>query len=153
MTVAQDLFDAIESHALASGEFDSVNTNEPKAAPGTGLSCAIWIQSIGPAPEGSGLGATTARIEFQVRLYTSFLASPEDLIDPNLLHASISLMEDYSGDFGLSIVTGVRNIDLLGEHGTPFQADSGYLNQDGKIYRIIEIILPVLYNDLWQQTA
>ena len=36
MTVAQDLFDAIASHAAASGEFDAVNTVEPKAAPGTG---------------------------------------------------------------------------------------------------------------------
>jgi hypothetical protein len=153
MTVASELFDAIESHALASGIFDEVNTAEPKAAPGTGITCAIWIQSIAPAPEASGLAATTTRIEFQVRLYTSFLAEPVDMIDKNLLDASIALMEDYTGDFGLSIVSEVRSIDLLGEHGTPMQADAGYLNADGKIYRVITITLPIVYNDLWNQVS
>ena len=152
MTTASDLFDAIESHALASGLFDDVNTHEPKSAPGTGITCAIWIQNIGPAVAASGLAATSARIEFSVRLYTSFLAEPVDLIDKNLLDASIALMEDYSGDFGLSIVTGVSHIDLLGAYGTPLQADAGYLNQDGKIYRVVTINLPIIYNDLWTQT-
>ena len=152
MTVAQDLFDAVESHALASALFDDVNTHEPKSAPGTGITCSIWIQNIGPVPAASGLNTTSARIEFNVRIYMSFLAEPTDQIDPVLLDASIALIEDYTGDFGLSIVSGVRNVDVLGEFGTPLQGDAGYLNQDGKIYRVITITLPIVYNDLWTQT-
>ena len=155
MTTARDLFDAVQSHALATGEFDTVNTHEPKSAPGNTITAAIWLQSIGPATEGSGLASTTARIEFQVRLYTGFIAEPADMIDPNLLDASLVLMNSYSGDFALSIVTvaDVRTIDLLGIYGNPLEATAGYLNQDGSIFRVMDITLPLIVNDLWTQTA
>ncbi len=156
MGIAQDLFDAVESHAKASGWFDGgVNTVEPKAAPGNGLTCAIWLQTIGPAAGASGLAATTGRVEFSVRLYTSMLAEPEDTIDPNLTAAAISLMEDYSGDFGLTIVTSfdVQSIDLLGAYGTPLSANAGYLNADNKLFRVITITLPLIVNDLWAQAT
>ena len=155
MGSAQDLFDAVESPALASGLFDQVNTNEPKSAPGSGLSCAIWLQTIGPAEGASGLAATTGRIELSVRLYTSMLAEPEDMIDPNLTAAAISLMEDYSGDFGLTIVTSfdVQSIDLLGAYGVALSANAGYLNADGKLFRVITVTLPIIVNDLWAQAT
>lgn len=155
MTTALDLFDAVQSHAMATGEFDQVNTHEPKSAPGNEITAAIWLQTIGPADGGSGLAKTSARVELMVRLYTGFIAEPADMIDPNLLNASIVLMDSYTGDFGLTIVTAddVRMIDLLGVHGTPLQAVAGYLNQDGTIYRVIDITLPIIVNDLWTQTA
>ena len=155
MAVAQELFDAVESHALASGLFDAVNTNEPKAAPGSGLTCAIWMQNIAPAGGGSGLASTSVRVELSVRLYTSFLAQPEDMIDPTLTAACLALMEDYSGDFELGGITSesVRSIDLLGQFGVSLSAEAGYLNQDGAIYRVITITVPVVINDLWTQTA
>jgi hypothetical protein len=156
MGTAQDVFDAVQSHALATGLFARVNTAEPKSAPGTGLSCAIWVQSIRPAEGASGLAATTARMELAVRLYTNMLTSPEDMIDPNLVAASITLMESYSGDFALSVITTaptVRNVDLLGQFGTALAAEAGYLNQDGTMFRVITISLPIIVNDLWTQTA
>lgn len=154
MTTAQDLFDAIESHALASGEFDSVDTAEPKSAPGTGITCGIWMQAIGPAPDASGLAAVTSRVEFTITLYSAFITEPVDLIDPNLLHATIALMEDYAGDFRLSIISSVsiQSIDLLGAHGTPLQAQAGYVDIDGKMFRVMVITLPVIINDLWTET-
>lgn len=153
MSVALDLFDAVESHALASGLFDAVNTHEPKAAPGSGLSCSVWLQNIAPAQGGSGLNQTSARIELSVRLYTNMITEPADMIDPDLLAACIALMEDYSGDFELSSVSSVRAIDLLGTYGTGLSSDAGYLNLDGQLYRVITITLPIVVNDLWQQTA
>lgn len=157
MTAALELFQAIESHALASGLFQSVNRHEPKQAPvaETAPHCAIWLQTIGPPPAGSGLASTSVRVEFNVRIYASFVSQPEDMIDPALLNAAFELMEDYTGDFTLGNVTAVsvRQVDLLGAYGTPLSASAGYINQDGSIYRVVTITLPVVVDDLWTQTA
>lgn len=153
MSGAQDLFDALQSHALGSGLFHAVNTAEPKAAPGTGVYCAIWIQNIAPAQGASGLNTTTVRVEFNVRLYSAMIQQPMDMIDPNLTAAALTMMEKYSGDFGLSNITevNVRAIDLMGIYGTGMAATAGYLEQDGKLFRVITITLPVIVNDLFAQ--
>ena len=39
------LFDRVQSHAMTLALFESVNTHEPKSAPGSGIRCAIWVQS------------------------------------------------------------------------------------------------------------
>lgn len=148
------IIDAIVSHALASGQFERVNGHEPKAAPGNGLSAAVWVDSVGPARNQSGLAATTALVVFNVRLYSPMLAEPQDAIDPNLTGALDALMTAYSADFELG--GNVRNIDLLGTasgNRAPLSAQAGYLNQDGKLYRVYTITLPVVVNDAWTQGA
>lgn len=147
---ATTLLDRTVSHALALGHFERVNQHEPKNAPGLGLSCAVWVDDIGPARGQSGLNATTARVVLNVRLYTSMLTEPMDDIDPNLMVALDALMGAYSGDFTLG--GAVRNVDLLGATGTPLSARAGYLNQGGKLYRVMTITLPLIVNDLWEQT-
>jgi hypothetical protein len=87
----------------------------------------------------------------QVRLYTSMLAEPQDYIDPNLVKALDALMNAYSGDFTLDGL--IRNVDLLGQTGTPLQAEAGYINIDGKMMRVVTITLPMIINDAWEQTA
>ncbi len=150
MGTAQDIFDAVESHALASGLFDRVNTSEPTAAPGSNLSCGIWVEHVGPA--GSGLAATSAPPALSARPYTAMFAAPLDLIDPNLTAACFTMMEAYTGDFGLSVVSSVRAVDLLGHYGTGLESRAGYLNMDGKMFRVLTISLPIICNDLWTQT-
>lgn len=145
----QAIFDAVQSHALASGYFERVNTHEPKNAPGRGLSCAIWVDHIGPAR--SGLASTSVRLVFNVRLYTDMLQEPQDAIDPAVLTACAGLLEDYSGDFTLG--GKVESVDLLGKGGVPLQAQAGYISQDGKLMRVMTITLPVISNDAWTQTA
>ena len=155
MGTAQDVFDAVESHAMSSGLFDAVNTAEPKSAPGSGITCSIWVQNIAPIVE-SGLSSTSVRLELSLRIYTSMISPDDDRIDPVMTAAMLSLMEDYSGDFGLSIITvapTVRNIDLLGAHGTPLSADAGYINIDGSLYRVMTLTLPIILNDVWTQAA
>ncbi len=141
----------IVSHAMTLGLFERVNQHEPKNAPGNGLTCAVWAQAIGPYPAGSSLAATTGRLVFNVRLYTSMLSDPQDMIDPNLLTATDKLMTAYSGDFELGQT--VKNVDLLGESGTPLSATAGYITIDNKVYRVMTILLPVIINDIWAQGA
>lgn len=144
------LLDPVLSHAAASGYFDRVFGHEPKAAPGNGLSCAAWVDAVGPAPGASGLASTTGLVTLNTRLYTSMLAEPADAVDPNLTDALSGLFTAYSGDFTLGAA--VRNVDLLGEFGTPLSARAGYLKSDDKLYRVYTIALPLVINDVWSQS-
>jgi hypothetical protein len=146
--------DAVVSHAMASGYFETVNSHEPKNSPGNGLTCAAWAQSVVPIPQASGLNTTTGRILFNVRLYSPMLHEPQDGIDPELIKAVDALMTAYSGDFTLDGL--IRNVDLLGTYGIALFAQAGYQSiggADGQImYRIMTISVPLIVNDLWGQT-
>lgn len=144
------LIDAVASHALASGWFESVNRHEPKASPGTSLTAAVWVQHIIPLPAQSGLISTSGRLLLQVRLYSNMIATPEDQIDPNLIKACDDLMAAYSADFSLDGL--VNSVDLLGRHGVPLSALSGYINIGPGWYRILDIDVPLIIDDLWVQT-
>lgn len=146
------VLDAIQSHALASGFFTEVNGNEPLSPPDTsGLTCAVWVEQIGPARGGSGLASTSIRLCFYVRLYSGMHIEPADAIDPNLMDALDALMAAYSGDFTLD--GRLREVDLLGQFGDPLGARAGYLLEGGTEFRVMTITLPVIVNDLWDQEA
>lgn len=145
------ILDAVESHALASGFFQAVNGHEPKSAPQNGLTCAVWVEQIGPARGGSGLASTSTRLALFVRLYTPMLSEPEDAIDPDLMTALDALLAAYSGDFELGGL--IRQVDLLGTYGDPLGARAGYLTTSGAEYRVMTITLPLIVNDLWEQVA
>lgn len=147
----QVITDLIVSHAMALGVFETVNAHEPKSAPATvGLSAAVWCEAGRPLPEASSLNKTTGLITWNIRLYTSFKAQPEDMIDPRLTSAAHSLISDFSNDFDLG--SNVRNIDLLGAYSDGLSWRAGYLNQDGNLYRVYTLTLPVVINDLWSQS-
>jgi hypothetical protein len=145
------ILSAVESHALASGFFADVNGHEPKSPPTSGITCAVWVEQIGPARGGSGLDSTSSRLALYVRLYSSLVQQPADAIDPDLMDALDWLMAAYSGDFQLGGL--VRHVDLLGTYGDPLSARAGYLAESGAEYRVMTIILPLIVNDLWDQEA
>lgn len=141
---------ALVDQVAASGYFTRVNTHEPKSAPvGRGFTAAIWAQSI--RPHRSGLAATTLRVEWRLRIFTNMLAEPQDAIDPQLMDATCYLMAAYS--LGFTLGGRVRSVDLLGEAGNPLSAQAGYEPVDGKLFRIMDITLPVIINDAFTQGA
>lgn len=142
------ILDKVQSHAMALGLFERVNTHEPKNAPGNGLTVAIWVQSIAPA-RGSGLASTSAHVVYSVRIFSNMLQEPQDAIDPNIIEAVDKLMDAYSGDFELG--GNVRQVDLLGASGAPMSAQAGYVNQDNKLFRTMTVSLPLIVNDVWEQ--
>lgn len=147
---SQDLIDRIASHAMTLGLFDRVNQHEPKSAPGRGLTCAVWIDRIEPARGRSGLAATDARVVFNVRVYTNMLQNPQDAIDPQVMNAVDKLFEAYSGDFQLG--DDERWIDLLGAtQGHPLFSQSGYINIDNRVQRVMTITVPVIVENAWTQ--
>jgi hypothetical protein len=145
------ILSAVESHALASGHFVSVNGHEPKSPPTSGITAAVWVEQIGPARGASGLDSTTSRLALYVRLYSSLVQQPADAIDPDLMTALDALMAAYSSDFTLGGL--VRDVDLLGQLGDPLSARAGYLAEGGDEYRVLTITLPLIVNDLWDQEA
>lgn len=145
------ILNAITSHALASGYFERVNGAEPANAPGNGLTAAVWADSVSPIAPASGLAATSARIAFMVRVYASMLQDPPDAIDPNILDATSALLVAYSGDFELG--GNVRNVDLLGAHGPGLTGQAGYITQDGQLFRVMTITIPVIVSDVFTQAG
>ncbi len=144
------IFDAVVSDVQASGWFDQVNQHEPKAKPGMGMTAAVWVQSIGPVPAGSGLSQTTARIQFMCRLYSSMLMEPQDMIDPNMLKAVSNLVRRYHDDFDFGGI--IRNVDLFGNFGEALGAEFGYVEQDRALYRACTLTIPCIVNDVWPQS-
>lgn len=146
------ILSAVQSQALALGYFDAVNGSEPLSPPPSpGLTCAVWVEEIGPAAGGSGLSSTSSRLALFVRLYTSMRTDPPDAIDPALMTALDALMAAYSGHFTLGGL--VRDVDLLGAYGNPLAARAGYIVESGVEFRVMTITLPLIVNDLWQQVA
>ena len=149
---SQDLIDRIASVPMTTGYFDRVNQHEPKSKPGRGLTCAVWIDRIEPARARSGLAATSARVVFNVRIYTNMLQNPQDSIDPSVMIASDALFEGYSGDFDLG--GSDRWIDLLGAtQGHPLFGQSGYINIDNVVMRVFTLTVPVIVENAWTQAA
>jgi hypothetical protein len=149
---SQALIDDLASHCMASGYFDRVNQHEPKNKPGRGLTAAVWIDKIAPAVGRSGLTSTSALVTFNVRIYTSMLQNPQDMIDPNVMVAADALFEAFSGDFTLNGDAGF--VDLLGAtQGHPLQCQSGYINIDNMVYRVLTFTVPVIVEDAWAQAV
>lgn len=143
------IFDAVVSDAQASGYFDRVNKHEPKRKPGKGLTASVWIQNITPLALASGLAATSARVLFILRIYSNMLKEPQDMIDPELMRAASNLMRRYHDDFDFA--GAIRNVDLLGQFGISLEATAGYLEIDNTMFRIMDITIPCIVNDVWPQ--
>lgn len=147
-----DILNAAQSLAAATGKFDGpVGTHEPKNPPGNGLTCAIWFEEFMPAT--SGLDSTSIRLVFKVRLYAPLLEEPQDGIDINMIDALDAVMAAFTGDFTFGGLA--RNIDLTGSGigAVPLSATGGYANHGGMQLRIIDVTLPIIVNDVWEQDA
>lgn len=141
---------AVQSHAQQLGVFEQVITNEPKNAPGNGLTCAIWVQRMGTVAAASGLASVSGRVALMVRVLKPMLALPYGQIDPDILTAADALMAAYAGAFTLE--GHVRDVDLLGQHGIGLDAQAGYVTIDKKLFRLMDVTLPLIINDLWTET-
>lgn len=144
------ILDRLVSHALSLGYFDSVNEFKVDEPTGAGnLTCGIWGDDI--TPISSGQASTSVRILFKVRIFSSTEAAPESYLERAMVDATSALMNAYSGNFELG--GNARNIDLLGSEGAPLSANAHYMNLSAVIFRVMDITLPVLLNDVWDQTA
>lgn len=143
------IFDAVVSDVQASGYFDKVNKHEPKRKPLTKMVAAVWCQSITPIGEISGLNSTSGRLLFIVRCITNMLKEPQDMIEPIMMKAVSNIIRRYHDDFDFG--GAIRNVDLLGQFGVSLDAQAGYLEIDKIMFRVYDIQVPCIVNDIWPQ--
>jgi hypothetical protein len=144
------LVNAMVSHALKLGVFETVNGFEPTTGKFPNVHCSIWIDEIAPAR--SGLAVTSAIVTFNVRAYKQMPASQNresGRIDVDVVNAIDRLMEEYTGEFTLDGL--LRNVDLLGEYGQGLFAKAGYVEINGTMNRVVTINAPLVVNDVWTQ--
>lgn len=140
--------DAIASHAMSLGHYDRVNTHQTRIAPGNQLTAAVWFQTLTPI-RSSGLSATSVRLEFTFRQYQSSISEPQDAIDPEMVRAASAMYESLHQDFELG--GQARSIDLLGASGAALSMDAGYIEASGLTLRVIDILIPIVINDVFTQ--
>lgn len=155
------IYDAVLSHAARSGLFGQVKGHEVVSNPGNGLTFAAWIRDVNPAS--SGLDMTSALLALRIRIYYPVKTMPSDPglsgeQDPELLAAVSTIIEQYVANVvltgnGSAVPAGaVRMIDVRGSEGQgSLSADFGWLNMDDGVYRIADILLPIVINDLWAE--
>lgn len=137
----------LSSMLKAMGIFKDTLRVEPKGAPGSGLTVAVYLSSISPAAAASGLDAASGLYVYTIRIYTNMLQEPAEKIDTILANAIDKVFTALAGDVDLG--SNVRNVDIFGELGTPLKAQAGYVEVDHLMYRSVDITLPLIINDCW----
>ncbi len=149
---SRSILNQIATYAYTSGLFDTVTGHEPRSAPvRTGVSASIWVERYRAAQRTSGLESVSMVLEIQMRVYTSMLQEPADEIDPRILDAVDAMMVGLCGDFELS--GSARAVDLMGMESEGLRAEAGYLSQDRAVFRVMDIFIPVIVNDVYAEGA
>jgi hypothetical protein len=149
-----DLQQKVMSLAMATGMFLSIAGHEPESPPQEGLTGGLWLQNIGPAKGLSGQAATSARVEFLLRIYIPTSGTtPEQLdsIDPSIGTATAVVIGALSGDFELE--GEAFAVDLLGGWGAPLAGKAGWTRVGQQLVRVMDITVPLLLDGVWAQTA
>jgi hypothetical protein len=142
---AKALFEAVRSYAQQVNIFQDVITHDPWNAPGNRLFCSITLGPVRPVPS-SGMASVSGQVTLIVRVWSSAMQKPLDDIDPEALSSISSLMGAFAGGFTLGET--VRNVDLFGMSAVP-----AYVDFEGKPFRVVEITVPIVINDLWAEAA
>jgi len=145
------IIDAVVSDALALGVFESVNGHEAASAPGSGVTADVWVGTIQALGVASGLSEVSVLLLLNMRVYKAWNAADRDTIDPALLAAVGQMFATFAGGFTLGGL--IRNVDVMGAHGTPLAAPFGYVTIDSIQYRCATLAVPCVVNDLWTEAA
>lgn len=146
----QSILDNVASHAMSTGHLDVVLGYVSKQQPTNGITAAIYVERINPI-KSSGLSNTSIRLELEMQIYSSTYQEPYDGIDANLVRATDAVFTNFIGDFDLGGES--RHIDIFGAHGRGLEVRSGYINLDGKEFRVFQIMIPIIVDDIWEQAA
>ena len=147
-TLFPALMDALVSHAASSGYFDRVNAHEPKNKPGNGVTCSVVIGPLAPF-RGSGLDSVSMVFTATVRVQIPADRLPLDKLETDLMTAAGVLFVAYCGDFTLDGL--VRNVDIFGAAGVPLSCRPGYLTHDQQVFRVADLLVPLVINDVFTE--
>jgi hypothetical protein len=140
---------AAMSHAQGLGLFENVLDHEPVSAPGSGLTCALWVSDVATIAARSGLASVSVRLELGGRVLMPADTEPQGDVDTAVTGAVNGLLREYSGDFTLG--DSVAEVDLLGMYGPALRAKFGYTRFDSTTYRAATLTIPLIINDAWTE--
>lgn len=149
MIDAKAILKKLETFAHATGYFESVNGHEPKSAPTLfdQMNLSFWSGPIVPISS-SGLKSISYRWQIEARIFVSADSEPADDIDPAIITATFAFFGKLAEDFDLGQGGRVRCIDFYGSDGEPLSATPGYYEYDGNVVRTMDIVIPLLLNDV-----
>lgn len=143
---AKALFADLSSLAQKLGLFQNVDTHEPANAPGNRLYCSLVLGPVRADPAASGLAEASGSVTVIFRIWSAAMQRSLDAIDPEVLAVTCSLMGALAGSFSLD--GSVRNVDIFSLTATPVWADF-----QGKQFRVVELPVPVVINDMFAEEA
>lgn len=148
MSRTADIVTALADQLMASGLFTTVNSAEPPTDTG-GLTAACWPEAVTPHARASGLASTTGVIRMKVRIYLPATAAEPDHVERAALDAADEVIGMLSGAFTLGGL--VESVDLLGRSGAQLAMTTAWLGTGGALRRIVDITVPLIVSDLWEQ--
>lgn len=130
----------VESFLAGSGYFSNTGIGEPSSPPDQ-LSAHIWMTSV-DTPEIPLDGGDIQHHVVMVRIYKPAFEDPTEDIELELSNTLSQLLSDILGDADLGAT--VRHVDAGGIYGTTLAAQWGHLDQNGRIYRVVDVSLPLV---------
>lgn len=135
----KDTLDVIHGYLVASGHVTRAQVGEPKSPPTEFLTGAVFMLST--VITKAYLQTQEESHVVQVRLYIDMLHEPTEEIEFRLALAVAEIVDDLIGDFSLG--ANIREVDIAGMNGTPLATTWGYVGISQRIYRIVDITLPL----------
>ena len=140
---------AIESFVAQNGYQGKVGVGEPKSPPAEEIAAAVFLRSL------SVIDATLTTLDghamVTIRLYRDMLAEPTEDNEYKLAAAAFQLLADVAAGFTLSGL--VRHVDFAGAGGNTLVVQFGYTDIGGRLFRIADIDMPMIINDIATLTA
>ena len=136
---------AVTSFLKVDGKFRTVTIGEPKSiTPLTSICVAVFMQSTAITKFYLNGGTEEVHV-VMVRLYRDMLAEPTEDIETDLAKSVQRIVSDLLGDYDLGAT--IRNIDGAGGIGTNLGSAWGYTDLSGRMFRIVDITLPLIVDD------
>jgi hypothetical protein len=139
------LFSAVTSALKQTALFQKIDVGEPKSPPGTRLYCSVMLGPMRAVPS-SGLNSTSGQVTILIRIWSKAEQRPLEKIDPEIASAAALVMGTLSGRYTLGGIA--RNIDLFQMTATP-----GWIEFENESYRVCELSVPIVINDMFAQVA
>lgn len=140
---------ALVTIAQKSGMFAKVNEWEPRGQPANGVTLSL-IAGPFSAIQSSGLNNASLRWQVDGQIYLPMTKDPPKDIDSILMTAASGYCQALCGQFTLGGL--VRCIDVFGSDGEGLSATPGYLDHNDKLYRVVQLMIPLLINQKWELT-
>ena len=136
----------LQSHLKASGYTRLALIGEPKGAVSERVAAAVFNTSatVNKVPLGGSPGTEESHV-VTVRFYMNMLDAPQEDIEFLLMEAVSEVSGIILGDFDLGGT--VRHVDVAGINGQPLAVTYGYLEQHGVMYRVADLLVPLMVDN------